>query len=268
MSQTVVTDQGLPEDGMKADLVDDYVVSKVAEGALPFGRYVNIGTDADKQAKLPEASGDVTTVGKNVGVVLHSHAMESSLTESPRYPDKSLVSVVRKGTVYVKPEQAVSPSDSVFVRFKGKKQVQTLVFDADIVTGNTINGSVDGVAITPVPFNTSHLTTMNDLADAIEAASADVLSATVGGSGNRTITVISVAEKEADLEDFEVTGGASQAGNVITETHQMMSANDVGKFRKDADNDESAGATAAALPNAGFLTSNSAGLPVVLEIGK
>lgn len=268
MSQTAVTDQGLPEDGMKADLVDDYVVSKVAEGALPFGRYVNVGTDKDKQAKLPAAATDITTVGNNVGVVLHSHAMESSLTESPRYPDKALASVVRKGTVYVKPEQAVSPSDSVFVRFKGKKQVQTLVFDADLITGNSVDGVVDGVAITTVPFNTDHVTTMGDLADAIEAASADVLSATVGGSGNRTITVISVAEQEADLEDFEVTGGASQAGNVITEVHEMVSANDVGKFRKDADNDETASATAAALPNAGFLTSNSADMPVVLEVGK
>ena len=48
-------------------------------------------------------------------------------------------------------------------------QVQTRTFSGSLVTGNIINGTVDGVALAPVPFNTSNATTLSDLATAIQA---------------------------------------------------------------------------------------------------
>lgn len=266
MSQTSVSEQGLPENGMKADSGNDYVASKIAEGAIPFGRFTCLGTDPDKQAKLPAAAGDITSFNKNVGVAVHSHAEESSLSGDPQYPDKAVMSVMMRGRVYVKPEQDVSPSDPVFVRFAARKERHTIVFDADLIAGNMVDGLVDGVPIS-VPFNTDHATTMADLEAAVEAVPS-VFSATVGGAGNRTLTVVTVADEEIEIEDFEVTGGASQAGVVVTKTAYMATAAEAGRFCKDSSDDESAAATAAAMPNSAYVSTALAESPVVLELGK
>lgn len=95
------------------------------------------------------------------------------------------------------------------------------VFSADLITGNVVNGTVNGVAIDPVTYATSHLATMNALA--AEIASMDgIASATVGGASNRTITVISDSGTPAVLAGFAVTGGASQA--TITTTNAQLGA--------------------------------------------
>jgi hypothetical protein len=84
------------------------------------------------------------------------------------------------------------------------------VFSADLITGNVINFTVNGVAITPVNFTTDHLTTMQLIADAI-AAIPTVQSAAVGGASNRTITIISIPGTASVVTVGTVTGGASQA---------------------------------------------------------
>lgn len=84
------------------------------------------------------------------------------------------------------------------------------VFSADLITGNTVNATVNGVAITPVVYATSHLATMQAVANAI-AAIPSVSSATVGGVNNRTITIISNVGTATAVTVFTVTGGASQA---------------------------------------------------------
>jgi hypothetical protein len=84
------------------------------------------------------------------------------------------------------------------------------VFSADLITGNTINATVNSVAITPVVFATSHLATMQAIANAI-AAIPSVQSATVGGANNRTITIVSNVGTATTVSSFVVTGGASQA---------------------------------------------------------
>lgn len=92
------------------------------------------------------------------------------------------------------------------------------VFSADLITGNTVNTTVNGVAITPVVFATSSLLTMQAVANAI-AAIPSVASAVVGGSGNHTITIISNVGTATTVSSFVVTGGASQA-TVTTTTSQ------------------------------------------------
>ena len=89
------------------------------------------------------------------------------------------------------------------------------VFSADLITGNTVNFTVNGVAITPVVYATSHLATMQAVANAI-AAIPSVSSATVGGANNRTITIISNVGTATTVTVATVTGGASQA--TITST--------------------------------------------------
>ena len=84
------------------------------------------------------------------------------------------------------------------------------VFSADLITDNVINATVNGVAITPVVFAVSHLATMQAIADEIEAIPS-VSSATVGGAGNLTITIISVVGTATVVSSFVVTLGVSQA---------------------------------------------------------
>lgn len=84
------------------------------------------------------------------------------------------------------------------------------VFSADLITGNTVNFTVNGVAITPVVYATSHLATMQAIANAI-AAIPSVSSAVVGGASDRTITIISNPGTATAVTVATVTGGASQA---------------------------------------------------------
>ncbi len=84
------------------------------------------------------------------------------------------------------------------------------VFSADLITGNVINATVNGVAIDPVTYATSHLATMQAIAAEI-AAIPSVTSAVVGGASNRTITIISDVGTASVVTSFVVTLGASQA---------------------------------------------------------
>jgi len=90
-----------------------------------------------------------------------------------------------------------------------------LAFDADFVTANSIVITVNGTAVTAVPFNTDHDTTMNDVIAQIEAditGSSVALDATDGT--NRTIFIdingVEVIVTEA------ITGGGSQATGTAT----------------------------------------------------
>lgn len=98
-----------------------------------------------------------------------------------------------------------------------QQSFSTLVFSADLVTSNVINGNVNGVAIAPVTFATSHLATMNAIAAAIHTADAN-LTATVGGANNRTISIQAANGFAALAAAWIVTAGASQATVAITNT--------------------------------------------------
>ena len=89
------------------------------------------------------------------------------------------------------------------------------VFSEELVLGNVINATVNGVAITPVNFAGTALATMQAIADEIEEIPT-VESATVGGAGNLTITIVSVPGTATAVTAFAVTGGATQAAIVTT----------------------------------------------------
>ncbi len=84
------------------------------------------------------------------------------------------------------------------------------VFSDDLILDNVVDATVNGVAIAPVTFATSHLATMQQVANAI-AAIPSVASATVGGPNNRTITIISEVGTPTAVTVFTVTLGVTQA---------------------------------------------------------
>lgn len=120
-------------DGMLADMGPKEVISRAAEGAVPFGKFVVLGTDKDNQAKLPAASGDIVAQ-KVLGVSLHDHARESQNDGlAAGYLTKESMSILKKGMVYVTAEEAVTPSDTVYVRHtvNGALTVGSVRKDAD-----------------------------------------------------------------------------------------------------------------------------------------
>lgn len=262
MSQTSYSAQyAVGRAGMKADdgVVD--VLSRVNVGIrVFFGRAVVRATDPDTEIKLPTTSGEVA---KLVGVSLLDLALESNDGDGldPNYPAGSDVACLAKGRVWVKVEDAVTPDSSVYVRYAGKKQTQTIVLDADLVTGNTIAGTLGATAIS-VAFDTDHATTMANLETAVEAV-AGIESATVGGASNRTLTIVT-EQDYADVDlggDFAVTDGGSQAGVTEAETVAAVHTRERGAFRTDADS-----SSAAANTKMKFLTSASAGGLAMLQI--
>ena len=104
----------------------------------------------------------------------------------------------------------------------GTSQVQTIVFDADFVASNSIAGTINDIAITPVVFTTDNDTTLAALATEIQS-NADVLTAVASGTApnQHTITITSVLTNPittVTLADFVVTLGASNPVATITET--------------------------------------------------
>lgn len=178
--------------------------------------------------------------------------------------------------------------------------VLTLTFSGNLITGNTVNGSINGVSISAVPFNTSNAQTLTDLAAAIQAL-ASVATATSNGTNAITITgqvdgtylfgsfavtggasqatgtlatvsgpvnVITVTGAnggETLLASFTVTGGAIQA--IATPSTNVAPSNgtQLGIFRTD-DDDTGNGATAVAWPRAKFIKGGAAGGVALLDI--
>jgi len=97
----------------------------------------------------------------------------------------------------------------------------TIVLDADLVTSNSVACSivVNGVttALTATVFASSHLATMQAIETKLEAVDG-ILSATVGGASNRTITILADPETDIYVSVFTVTLGASQAVATLANT--------------------------------------------------
>lgn len=103
--------------------------------------------------------------------------------------------------------------------YKFYEDVTKLVFDADLITGNLVDLTVNSTPITQVPFNTDHDTTMTDLVNSITAVTGidAALATSTADPNNRTVFIRSKAVTNA-VTGEAVTGGASQAG--ITKTTQ------------------------------------------------
>ncbi len=129
MGQTSYAEQAPAFAGMIADLsrgalIDTFIQGE-ASAEVPFGSFVvlSTGTTLPGTASapnvptgiLPAASGDNYGHG---GVVVHSHWYDKRLQlgEDGVLPG-NLISVMRRGRIWVNVEEAVTPADSVFVRY-------------------------------------------------------------------------------------------------------------------------------------------------------
>lgn len=109
----------------------------------------------------------------------------------------------------------IKPGDLIFA-YKGETKAYKYladtakaVFSADLVASNVINGTVNGVAIAPVTFATSHANTMTLLINAVKALTGveAVLDST--DANGRTLLIRTKGATSTVL--FTVTLGGSQA---------------------------------------------------------
>lgn len=127
------------------------------EPSVPFGVFVtqdlNItGQGADNIARLPFATGEVTTERLALGFAIHNQAKENVLVSSGLseigYLTQSTMSILHKGIFWAQVEDAVIAGGAVFVRFVAGtgEQLGAVRSDAD--------GS-DAVALPNARFKTS-----------------------------------------------------------------------------------------------------------------
>jgi len=108
--------------------------------------------------------------------------------------------------------QGITPGTDVKAIYK---DTAAITYDGDFVASNSIPMSVNGVAITPVVYATSHAATFAALIAAIDAL--DGVSA-VAGTGREIIITIDNAVSNITLSDYTVTGGAGQAAGTVVYT--------------------------------------------------
>lgn len=116
MSQTAYSvNQGVALEGGLYDIGENDTMSYLVQDAagISFGKGVSQGT-ADDQAKLPAAAGDVTTTF--LGVSQAVQGIEADSSGVVKYLQKAAMSVVKKGRVWVKVEDAVTAQGAVYVR--------------------------------------------------------------------------------------------------------------------------------------------------------
>ena len=103
-----------------------------------------------------------------------------------------------------------------------QKAVVTMTFAGALVTSNTIDMNIDGVALAQQTFSTDSDTTMAAIAAAIQAL-AQIETATVTDAGsNDRIIVITAATAGVDLDfsDITVASGSSQTTATVANTTQ------------------------------------------------
>jgi len=220
-------------EGELADARQSTIVSRLAEGNVRFGRFVALGSNPDTQCRVVQTGTDVWGAKNHIGFSVATNAKEQKADGTVQYDDGEAVSIIKNGAILIKSETAMTPTSDVFIRFQAKSQVYTLVFDATTVTGNEINGEINGVAINPVTFATSNANTLSLLATEIANFSADILSAV--SNGTDTITITSVIDKSVTVSNFVVTGGASQPTITATQTEAGKPTSDVGIIRNTSD---------------------------------
>lgn len=245
------------KEGGIADAGQRLVLSYAAEGAIGFGRFATLGTDPDKQVKLPSQATDITGKG-GIGFAVRQANNEGNVT----FADEDTVGVLAEGQIYVKVEENMTPLSDVYIRYAEVAQRSAVTFDAEFVTSNTIDLKINGVAITQVPFNTDSDTTLSDLATQIQA-NANVATATAVPASN-TVNIVAASEAvDIEVTEIVVAGGASQANGTFSVVSDSHPATDAGQVRPDADN-----TSAAALSKARIIEGATKGNIAVLAIDK
>ena len=118
--------------GMKADAGPDYVVSRSAEAAIPFGKGVQTGTDPNTQAV-------VFAGGTFIGISVHTHkeaagTAQYEINEPAGIMKKGAINVVLESSTGVEAEAAVYVNDTTG-NFQNDPTGATLVEGAKFQSG-------------------------------------------------------------------------------------------------------------------------------------
>lgn len=106
---------------------------------------------------------------------------------------------------------------------------ETIVFAGDLITSNTINMTVNGVAMTQVTFSSNHATTMGLIATQLATQFASVIdTVTVGGASSRTLFIKPKGDNSTVVVASIVVGaGTSQTTGTFAAT--SLAQTDEGK---------------------------------------
>lgn len=104
-------DMEIGQPGLLFDIGNNSVLTYRAEENIGFGFGLVKGT-GDQDALLP-----VDGLGEFVGVAIRTQAVEQDASGDAFYAEKSAVSVLTRGRIYVRVEQDVVLGDPVFLRF-------------------------------------------------------------------------------------------------------------------------------------------------------
>jgi hypothetical protein len=165
---------------------------------------------ADGEAKHPVAASDISTLNKILGVVAHAHNYESNVGDglAPHYNVNQAVNVLRQGTIWVQPEQVVTPNDPVYVRFAngiadvtkiqkgsfrkdpdGTAQITTLTPTANVNDGFMVS-ILDrfGNEVASVAYESGASTTAAAIVTGLKLALGTVPGITLSGSSTLVLT--------------------------------------------------------------------------------
>lgn len=98
-----------------------------------------------------------------------------------------------------------------------------VILGADLITGNVINITLNGIALTPIPFTTSSQNTLT-LIQAALAAQPGILQVDLSGTNNRTITIVPLQPALSVISIFTVIGGVSQPTVTISNSPTIIPA--------------------------------------------
>lgn len=91
--------------GLLYDIGDNNVMSYSAEGAVPYGKAVTLGTNKERQVAAVTTSAGQAALA--VGLSVATHTNEQSSAGVVQYADKSTVSVLKEGRIWVETDDAV-----------------------------------------------------------------------------------------------------------------------------------------------------------------
>lgn len=208
-----------------ASSIVDGLIAAISAGTEPVSTTDN-GDDFDIEASVAgegfsvtsTANLSVTQTAENINIVTELQAVQSADNDwyFVHSTSKTAFDILQLAA-YIETQKKLffALTHDIAVKASIPHRL-TVSLDADLVSGNTIDLTVNDIAVPQVAFSTDHNTTMGLLAQAIQDHSA-ISEATV--TAPRVITVTGAVPGELiTIADLVISGGASQAGTAIDTT--------------------------------------------------
>lgn len=203
-------DKGLPGE-LVGLVVTHQIDSRLAKGAVPFGAVV-FGTGDGGQC---ETSGDSAPLG----------VAQYTALDTPEYPDKGTVNVVRTGKVFVKAGEALSADAEVSVNGSTGKIVAktSAAAGAKRTVTITLSGTsaADKVVTVTIGDKVAQVTTATGTVAAADVAAAlktaiDALDIPFVASVASAVVTLTAKAKGAAANNVAVTGSTTDTTQTIT----------------------------------------------------